>query len=83
MLIHVLLLQELSQSIISYSEKDRLRTELKSLKKKMDDLDKARKAAVVGEVTEKAKQMIIDNPNQKFIVQEFKAGANAKVMLNL
>ncbi|XP_060596346.1 alanine--tRNA ligase, cytoplasmic-like [Ruditapes philippinarum] len=71
---------EVSQSVISYSEKDRLRTELKGLKKKMDDLDKARKAAIVSEVTEQAKQMITDNPNQKFIVHEFKAGANSKAL---
>lgn len=48
----------------------------------MDDLDKARKAAVVNEVTEQAKQMIADNPNQKYIVHEFKAGSNAKVRCN-
>ncbi|KAL4234586.1 hypothetical protein ACF0H5_006227 [Mactra antiquata] len=71
---------EVSQSMISYWEKDRLRTELKGLKKKMDDLDKARKAAIVAEVTEKAKQMIADKPNMKYIVHEFKAGSNAKAL---
>lgn len=71
---------EVSQSVISYAEKDRLRTELKGLKKEMDNLDKARKAAMVNEVTEQAKQMISENPNQKYIVHEFKAGSNAKAL---
>lgn len=69
--------------MISYWEKDRLRTELKGLKKKMDDLDKARKAAIVSDVTEKAKQMITEKPNEKFVVHEFKAGSNAKVCQQL
>lgn len=73
------LFQEVTQSTISYWQKDRLRGELKGLKKKMDDLDKKRKAAIVAEVTQLAKQMIAENPNQKYIVHEFKAGSNAKV----
>ena len=65
--------------MIPYWQKDQLRTELKGLKKRLDDLDKARKAAVISEVAEQAKQMIADQPDQKYIVHEFKAGSNAKV----
>ena len=42
--------QEVAQSVICYWRKDELRKELKGLKKKVDDVDKARKAAVMNEV---------------------------------
>ena len=75
-----LYIQEVTQSVIPYWQKDELRTELKGLKKRLDDLDKARKAAVISDVSEQAKQMITEKPDQKFIVHEFKAGSNAKVI---
>jgi len=71
---------EIAQSSISYWKRDSLRGELKVLKKKMDDIDKARKAAVVNEVTEQSKKMIESDPNTKYIVHEFKAGSNAKAL---
>lgn len=43
-------MQEVSQSLISYSKKDELRSKVKKLKQKMDELDKNRKAAVMTEV---------------------------------
>ena len=42
--------QEVAQSVICYWKKDELRKELKGLKKKVDDIDKARKAVVLNEV---------------------------------
>jgi len=71
---------EIAHSSIAYWKRDSLRGDLKTLKKKMDDLDKARKLAVVSEVTEESKKLIEANPNQKFIVHEFKAGANSKAL---
>jgi len=71
---------EIAQSSIAYWKRDSLRGELKVQKKKMDDLDKARKVAVISEVTEESKKLIEANPNQKFIVHEFKAGANSKAL---
>jgi len=71
---------EISQSNISYWKRDSLRGELKGLKKKMDDIDKARKAAIVNEVIEESKKMIEGNPDQSFIVHEFMAGSNAKAL---
>lgn len=71
---------EVTQSVIPYWQKDELRTELKGLKKRLDDLDKARKASVITDVSEQAKQMIAEKPDQKFIVHEFKAGSNAKAL---
>lgn len=43
-------MQEVSQSLISYWKKDELRSKVKKLKQKMDELDKNRKAAVMTEV---------------------------------
>lgn len=71
---------EVSQSLISYWKKDELRSKVKKLKQKMDELDKNRKAAVMTEVIEEAKKMIEASPNQKFVVHEFKADANAKAL---
>ena len=71
---------EISQSMIPYWKKDSLRAELKPLRKKMDDLDKARKAAIMEEVVQESKKMIEANPNQKFVVHEFKAGSIAKAL---
>ncbi|KAK3086415.1 hypothetical protein FSP39_018170 [Pinctada imbricata] len=71
---------EIAQSVISYWRRDELRGEVKGLKKKMDDLDKAKKAMIMTEVVEEAKKMIEANPNQKFVVHEFKAGSNAKAL---
>ncbi|KAK0051507.1 alanine--tRNA ligase cytoplasmic [Biomphalaria pfeifferi] len=72
--------EEIAQSSISYWKRDALRGELKVLKKKMDDIDKARKAGVINEVVEETKKLIEGNPNQPFIVHEFKAGSNAKAL---
>ncbi|XP_041375479.1 alanine--tRNA ligase, cytoplasmic-like [Gigantopelta aegis] len=71
---------EVAQSSIAYWKRDSLRSELKGLKKVMDDLDKSRKASVLNEVVEEAKKMIQENPNTKFVVHEFKAGSNAKAL---
>ncbi|XP_076470939.1 alanine--tRNA ligase, cytoplasmic-like [Babylonia areolata] len=71
---------EVAQSVISYWKKDELRKELKGLKKKVDDIDKARKAAVLNEVIEESKRMIEASPNQKFVVHQFSAGSSAKAL---
>lgn len=71
---------EVAQSSIAYWKRDALRAELKALKKKMDDVDKARKAAVVNQVTEESKKMIEANPDQAFTVHVFDAGSNAKAL---
>ena len=73
------LFQDVTKSMIPYWQRDRMRVELKGLKKKMDDLDKARKANILSEVVEEAKQMIEKSPNQKYVVHTFSAGSNGKV----
>ncbi|GFO25320.1 alanine--tRNA ligase, cytoplasmic-like [Plakobranchus ocellatus] len=71
---------EVAQSGIAYWKRDSLRSELKALKKKMDDIDKARKAAVVSRVTEESKKMIEADPDKAYTVHVFDAGSNAKAL---
>ncbi|CAH1779871.1 unnamed protein product [Owenia fusiformis] len=74
------LTEEISQAGIAYWRRDDLRNKLKMLKKKLDDVDKARKAAVMTEVVEEAKKMIETSPNQRIVIHEFKALSNAKAL---
>nr|XP_042908383.1 alanine--tRNA ligase, cytoplasmic isoform X1 [Parasteatoda tepidariorum] len=77
------LTEEISQSNISYWKKDEMRNNLKNLKKQLDDLDRANKAAVVQTITEEAKHMFetqSENKNIPFLVHEFAAGFNAKAL---
>jgi hypothetical protein len=43
-------LQEASQAVVPYWRRDNLRNNLKTLKKKLDDLDRQQKASVVNDV---------------------------------
>ncbi|ELU16117.1 hypothetical protein CAPTEDRAFT_155717 [Capitella teleta] len=74
------LTDEVSQSQTPYWRRDELRNRLKPLKKTLDNMDKARKAAVLTEVVDEAKKQVVENPNQPFVVCEFKAGSNAKAL---
>ena len=70
---------DVSQANISHWKKDELRNTLKALKKKVDDVERAVKAAVVHDVAEEAKKLIAQQLNQPFIVHEFFAFSNTKV----
>lgn len=70
---------DVSQANIAYWKKDDLRNVLKSLKKSVDDVERAVKAAVVNDVAEAAKKLIGERLNAPFIVHEFKAFSNSKV----
>lgn len=74
------LTDDISRSIIQSWKKDEMRGTLKTLKKKLDDLDKVAKAGVLQEVIDEAKQMIAANPDQKIVIHRFNAGANAKAL---
>ncbi|GIY43516.1 alanine--tRNA ligase, cytoplasmic [Caerostris darwini] len=77
------LTEEISQSNISYWKKDEMRNNLKNLKKKLDDLDRASKAAVVNQITEEAKKLFEETSkdgNILYVVHEFQAGFNAKAL---
>ena len=65
------LTEEISAAQISYWKKDEMRNALKALKKKIDDKDRERKAAVINEVVDLAKSILTENPNLPFFVHEF------------
>ncbi|KAF3817658.1 hypothetical protein GH733_012945 [Mirounga leonina] len=59
--------EALATAVIPQWQKDEFREDLKSLKKIMDDLDRASKADVQKRVLEKTKQLIDSNPNQPLL----------------
>ena len=65
------LTEEISAAQVSYWKKDEMRNALKALKKKIDDKDRERKAAVINEVVDLAKSILTENPNLPFFVHEF------------
>uniref|UniRef100_A0A8I3RTW3 Alanine--tRNA ligase n=2 Tax=Canis lupus familiaris TaxID=9615 RepID=A0A8I3RTW3_CANLF len=70
----------LATAVIPQWQKDEFRENLKSLKKIMDDLDRASKADVQKRVLEKTKQLIDSNPNQPLVILEMESGASAKAL---
>ena len=70
--------EDISAAQISYWKKDEMRNALKTLKKKIDDKDRERKAAVMTEVVDLAKSILTENPNMPFFVYEF----NGKMFKN-
>ncbi|XP_036202095.1 alanine--tRNA ligase, cytoplasmic isoform X4 [Myotis myotis] len=72
--------EALATAVIPQWQKDEFRETLKSLKKIMDDLDRASKADVQKRVLEKTKQLIDSNPNQPLVILEMESGASAKAL---
>lgn len=70
----------LAVAVIPQWRKDEMRESLKSLKKLMDDLDRASKADVQKRVLDKTKQMIASSPNQPLVILEMENGASAKAL---
>ena len=70
---------DVSQANIAYWKKDDLRNILKGLKKSVDDVERAIKAAVVNDVADAAKKLVAEHVNAPFIVHEFNAFSNSKV----
>jgi D-ribose pyranose/furanose isomerase RbsD len=58
-----------------------MRSNLKRLKKQLDDKDRASKAAVSADVVEEVKALLAANPKAPVIVGELKAYSNTKVSL--
>jgi hypothetical protein len=56
-----------------------MRTNLKHLKKELDDKDRASKAEVSAKVVEEVKAILAGNSNTLVLVQELKAYSNTKV----
>lgn len=74
------LTNEISQAQISYWKKDELRNMLKNLKKQLDDKERASKAAIINQITEKAKEICLEEKNSEIIVTELKAFGNTKAL---
>lgn len=74
------LTNDISPAQISYWKKDELRNMLKNLKKQLDDKERAAKAETINNVTEKAKELCIEEKDSKVIVAELKAYGNTKAL---
>ncbi|XP_050675735.1 alanine--tRNA ligase, cytoplasmic [Leptidea sinapis] len=74
------LTNEISQAQISYWKKDEMRNILRTLKKQIDDKERAAKAATLNLVTEKAKELCLKNESSLIIVEELKAYSNTKAL---
>merc|ERR1719150_633736 len=60
--------------------KDSFRTKLKNIKKEIDDADRAKKNAVMGEVVETVKSLLKANPNLPYLVHNLEAFASNKAV---
>merc|ERR1719347_1109081 len=71
---------DVSSAHISYHAKDTMRNNIKNIKKVIDDEDRAKKAAVMGEVVEAAKALLGANPSLPYLVYHLEAFANNKAV---
>lgn len=74
------LTNDVSHAQISYWKKEELRNMLKSLKKQLDDKERAAKAMTINLVIEKAKEMCLEEKCPEVIVSELKAYNNTKAL---
>ncbi|XP_026325999.1 alanine--tRNA ligase, cytoplasmic [Hyposmocoma kahamanoa] len=74
------LTNDISHAQISYWKKDELRNMLKNLKKQLDDKERAAKAETINNVTEKAKELCLEEKDSNVIVAELKAYGNTKAL---
>jgi len=71
---------EINAANISYHAKDTMRNNLKNLKKVIDDEDRAKKNAVLGEVVETSKALLEANPKLSYLVYHLEAFASNKAV---
>ena len=74
------LTEDISAATISYWRKDEMRTALKSVKKTIDDKNRARKAALMTECVETMKTILGENKDLPYIVHVLNACAQNKAM---
>lgn len=74
------LTEDVSHATIPYWKKDEMRNILKTLKKQLDDKERAGKAAIATNVAEKAKELCLANPNAPILVSELQAFSNTKAL---
>merc|ERR1719219_2461710 len=71
---------DIDAAVISYFVKDSFRSKLKNIKKEIDDADRAKKNAVLGDVVENAKVLLKSNPNLPYLVYNLEAFASNKAV---
>lgn len=71
---------DVSHATIPYWKKEEMRSNLKCLKKQLDDKVRASKAAVSANVIEEVKALLTANPKAPVIVQELRAYSNTKAL---
>lgn len=74
------LTDDVSHATIPYWKKEEMRSNLKCLKKQLDDKDRASKAAVSANVIEEVKTLLTANSEAPVIVQELRAYSNTKAL---
>jgi len=74
------LTEDINAAVISAWRKDEMRTNLKAVKKLVDDADKTKKNAMMQQAVDKAKAMIDADNNRSFVVDVFDAGSNQKIL---
>lgn len=72
--------EDVSQAVIPYVKKDEIRNVLKSLKKTLDDKERAARGAVSTTVVEKAKELSEANKEALFLVHRMEAYNNTKAL---
>lgn len=71
---------DLNVATVPQWRKDTMRNRLKELKKCLDDMDKVKKAQIIQNAKEKAKELIAILPNVPYLVARLEAGASAKAL---
>lgn len=74
------LTNDISHAQISYWKKEELRNTLKSMKKQLDDKERASKALIINQVIEKTKELCLEEKSSEVIVTELKASGNTKAL---
>ncbi|XP_075151730.1 alanine--tRNA ligase, cytoplasmic [Haematobia irritans] len=72
--------EEIARATIQHVRKDEMRSQLKILKKKLDDKERAIKALVSVKVVERAKEICTSKPNAKFLVEQLQSYNNTKAL---
>lgn len=74
------LTDDISEAIMPQWKKSKLREELKSTKKELDDADRAMKAGRMQRVVDKATELAKANQDKAFIVEQVEDGCNSKAL---
>lgn len=74
------LTEEISKAVIPYWKKDDMRTSLKNLKKKLDDNERAAKAAITNQCVDFVKDYFKNSPPASVFIKELNAYSNTKAL---